>query len=264
MTRNNSRLLRRVPSWAAGGLCLVLANGGCGLHSVDIPDLEGPSETGLSIALTASPDLLVADGTSTSLVTATLRGPDGRPIAGRQIFFTIADTTGQFADIGSFPTSNGPGTGVSVVTDAAGVARVTYQSPVRTDFTANSKVLIVARLFGTDANGQNYKSVAIELRSAQPKLFPPNPNNTKPTCAFTTEAPGGFRINQTILFQDASFDPDGTIVRYQWTFGDTGNVSYDPDIVHVYRVPGTYSVTHTVTDNNGADGVCTRALTITN
>src|SRR6266446_6747559 len=137
MTRKNGRLLRRVPSWAAGGLSLVLAHAGCGLHSVDIPELDGPSETGLSIFLAATPDLLVADGTSTSLVTATLRGPDGRPIAGRAVFFTIADSAGRFADIGSFPTSNGPGTGVSVNTDGAGVARVTYQAPVRTDATAN-------------------------------------------------------------------------------------------------------------------------------
>jgi PKD repeat protein len=233
---------------------------------VDIPDVEGPSETGLSIALTATPDLLVADGTSTSLITATLRGPDGRPVPGRAIFFTIADTNGQFADIGQFVTSNGPGTGVSVTTDGAGNARVTYQSPVRTDFTANGAVLVAARLFGTDANGQSYHSVTIELRSAQPKLFPPNPSNVAPHCAFTMEAPGGQRTNTTILFQDASFDTDGTILRYQWIFGDGTGVNYDPDIVHVYRSPGTYTVTHIVTDNNGADNVnaCSVALTITN
>ena len=266
MTRNKSRLLRRVPSWAAGGLSLVLAHAGCGLHSVDIPELDGPSETGLSLKLEATPDLLVADGSSTAVVTATLRGPDGRPVAGRQVFFTITDNTGAIADIGSFPTSNGPGTGVSVSTDSAGVARVTYQAPQRTDATANQKILIVARLFGNDAKGQIYHSVQIELRSAQPKLFPPNPTDTAPHCGFTMEAPSGLRKNVTILFQDASFDPDGVIVRYQWIFGDNTGVNYDPDIVHIYRSAGSFTVTHIVTDNNGVDNIngCSVTLNITN
>jgi hypothetical protein len=264
MTRNNSRLLRRVPSWAAAGLSLVLAHSGCGLHSVDIPELDGPAETGTSLFMTASPDVLVADGTSSSLVSVTLRGPDGRPLAGRQIFFTITDSSGTFADIGSFPTSNGPGTGVSVITDSAGVARVTYQAPVRTDATANQKVLIQARIYGTDANGQIYHSVAIELRSAQPKLFPPNPGNLPPVCRFVIEAPGGLRTNRTILFQDTSSDIDGTVVRYQWDFGDGTGINYDPDTVHIYRTARLYTVTHTVTDNNGREVGCTTPLSITN
>jgi hypothetical protein len=264
MTRKNSRLLRRVPSWAAAGLSVALIHSGCGLHSVEVPEIDGPSETGISIALSASPDLLVADGSSRSLVTATLRGADGRPLAGRQVFFTIADSAGRFADIGSFPTSNGPGTGVSVVTDGSGVARVTYQAPVRTDATANQKVLILARLYGTDANGQPYHSVPIELRSAQPRLFPPNPGNLPPLCRFIIEAPGGLRTNRTILFQDTSSDVDGTIVRYQWDFGDGTGINYDPDTVHIYRTARLYTVTHRVTDNNGGETPCTTSLSITN
>jgi hypothetical protein len=264
MTRNKSRLLRRVPSWAAAGLSVVLVHSGCGLHSVQVPEIDGPAETGISITMSATPDLLVADGSSTSQVTATLRGPDGRPLTGRQVFFTIADSAGRFADIGSFPTSNGPGTGVSVGTDGAGVARVTYQAPVRTDATANQKVLILARVYGTDANGQPYHSVPIELRTAQPNLFPPNPGNLSPLCRFIIEAPGGLRTNRTILFQDTSSDTDGFIVRYQWDFGDGTGINYDPDTVHVYRTAASYTVTHTVTDNNGGETFCIQPLRITN
>jgi PKD repeat protein len=250
----------------AQALAVVMLSSSCTMHEVSIPEFDGPSETGISIALTASPDLLVADGTSTSLVTATVRGPDGRAVPGRDVFFTITDSAGRFADIGQFPTSNGPGTGVSVRTDGNGVARVTYQSPVRTDATANQKILIAARLMGNDAASETYRTVTIELRSAQPKLFPPNPNNAAPTCAFTMEAPSGLRTNTTILFQDASFDSDGVIVRYQWIFGDNTGVNYDPDTVHVYHAAGSYTVTHIVTDNNGANNTngCTTSLTITN
>ena len=57
----------------ASALSLTLALGlgitGCGLDDVEIPELDGPSELGLSLKLTVSPDIIVADGFSTALVT---------------------------------------------------------------------------------------------------------------------------------------------------------------------------------------------------
>ncbi|MEK0086023.1 PKD domain-containing protein [Benzoatithermus flavus] len=48
----------------------------------------------------------------------------------------------------------------------------------------------------------------------------------------------------------ASEDPDGTIVRYDWDFGDgTGGGGARP--VHVYRQPGAYRVRLTVADDSG-------------
>jgi DNA-binding beta-propeller fold protein YncE len=48
-------------------------------------------------------------------------------------------------------------------------------------------------------------------------------------------------------------DVDGTIVRYDWDFGD-GQTAPDggPTPTHVYAFPGTYTVTLVVTDNEGA------------
>ncbi len=48
-----------------------------------------------------------------------------------------------------------------------------------------------------------------------------------------------------------SNDPDGSIVAYQWEFGD-GSVSTDPNPTHSYATAGTYNVTLTVYDDNGA------------
>jgi len=45
-----------------------------------------------------------------------------------------------------------------------------------------------------------------------------------------------------------SFDPDGTIVRYEWDFGD-GNKDTGPTTLHVYTKEGIYRVTLKVTDN---------------
>lgn len=48
----------------------------------------------------------------------------------------------------------------------------------------------------------------------------------------------------------ASGDPDGTIARYEWRFGD-GAVGAGPRPTHVYRTAGVYEVSLAVTDDSG-------------
>ena len=52
----------------------------------------------------------------------------------------------------------------------------------------------------------------------------------------------------------ASSDADGTIVSYSWDFGDGGMAS-GPSPTHSYSVDGSFTVTLTVTDNDGLTGV---------
>ena len=67
---------------------------------------------------------------------------------------------------------------------------------------------------------------------------------------------------------DSSNDPDGSIVNYEWNFGDlgsTGNIinnSTDNDVIHTFNAPGTYTITITVTDNNGAMGSDSTTITL--
>ena len=252
------------------GLVLAAVLNSCGLDEIVIPEPDGPSELSLALNMTAVPDVITADGFSTSLITATLRDQNGRPVAGRDIFFTISDASGTFADIGSLRTSNGPGTGATVRTDSQGNAQIIYQAPARTDATANQFVQVSARPFGTDAKAANYRVVAIELRQAEPRLFAPNPNNSLPSCGFTLEAAGGgvctpgacvVKINQQILVQSNGSDSDGTIVRYFWDFGN-GRQADSPDAATSYSKPGTYVITHVLTDNNGGQSACQAAITV--
>lgn len=259
----------RVGARGAVLLGALLAFNSCGLDNVDIPELDGPSTVANNLTLRANPDLLVADGMSTALITATFFDVNGRPAPNREIFFTIADESGRFAAIGSFPTAEGPGFAVTVLTDGQGVARVVYQVPVRTDATADQTVLIAARPISDDASTAIYRTVRIELRSAEPRLFPQVPRcgtagapappdcNVPPICGIVVETPNGGRINAAILFQTSSFDPDGTIVRYEWFCGNgEGGPNYRPDIACVYRTAGTYTVTQRVTDDDGAQASC--------
>src|SRR5687768_274141 len=88
---------------AARALPLILLLGlqACGLENVgEIPELTGPSELGLALTLRATPDWVVADNTSVSDIVATLRGPNGQPVGGRVILFTLLAEGGVPAAIG--------------------------------------------------------------------------------------------------------------------------------------------------------------------
>jgi plastocyanin len=60
----------------------------------------------------------------------------------------------------------------------------------------------------------------------------------------------------------ASYDPDGSVTGYSWTFGD-GTTGSGAVVSHAFTPAGTYSVTLTVTDNGGVTGSTSNAVTIT-
>jgi PKD repeat protein len=241
--------------------CAPLAWLACGLEGVEIPDLDGPAGLGFNLRVSATPDIVLADGNSTSLVQGRLIGPDGSGVAGRQIAFSISNAEGQTADIGTLTGPSSIGTAVIAITNGQGIAQATYTAPPRMDANANREILITGRTVGDDANGQFSSFAVIGLRMPDPRLFPPNPDNDPPVCTFAIEAPNGFNVNQTIIFDSTSSDIDGEIIRYEWDFGNgTGGTS--PDVATVYRTAGTYTVGHQVTDNNGAQSSCFAVLLI--
>lgn len=56
-------------------------------------------------------------------------------------------------------------------------------------------------------------------------------------------------------------DPDGDIVRYRWDFGD-GAVENSKYVSHAYANPGSYTVTLTVWDDDGASNTATAVIAI--
>ena len=59
-----------------------------------------------------------------------------------------------------------------------------------------------------------------------------------------------------------SSDPDGTIDSYTWDFGD-GTIETGATPTHTYISAGIFTVTLTVTDNQGGSSSCTTTATIT-
>ena len=62
-------------------------------------------------------------------------------------------------------------------------------------------------------------------------------------------------VDHKTVYVDAtdSYDIDGTIVAYDWTFGD-GGTAYGPTATHSYATTGAFLVVLTVTDNDGLTG----------
>jgi PKD repeat protein len=83
------------------------------------------------------------------------------------------------------------------------------------------------------------------------------PSNQPPIAAFTSSCNG-----LTCSFTSTSSDPDGTIASYRWTFGDGTPAVTTQNTSHTYAAAGTYSVTLTVTDNQGATGSTSGNVTV--
>src|SRR5438552_280186 len=82
------------------------------------------------------------------------------------------------------------------------------------------------------------------------------PTNQPPVAAFSSSCSA-----LTCNFTSTSSDPDGTIASYSWTFGD-GGTSSAPNPAHSYTASGTYTVTLTVTDNQGATNAVSHSVTV--
>ena len=82
--------------------------------------------------------------------------------------------------------------------------------------------------------------------------------NTLPTAAFA------FTTNDLTASLNAtgSNDPDGSIVSYDWDFGDS-TAGSGSTVDHLFGAAGTYDVKLTVTDNRGGTNEVTKAVKVT-
>lgn len=88
----------------------------------------------------------------------------------------------------------------------------------------------------------------------------PGECNLRPDASFTWSNPAGTFVE---FDASASFDPDGSIVEYQWDFGDgTTTTTTDPTTSHSYADGGTYFVLLTVIDNEGKSGFASDSVTL--
>jgi hypothetical protein len=86
----------------------------------------------------------------------------------------------------------------------------------------------------------------------------------QPPIASFTYSPLNAAVNETITFNASnSTDPDGFITHYEWNFEDGKITNTTEEIItHLYSSAGNYTVSLTVTDNDGAKDTTTIELTL--
>ena len=87
----------------------------------------------------------------------------------------------------------------------------------------------------------------------------PTASNQPPTAVLSaTPASGTVALNVSFSAAGSS-DSDGSIVAYDWSFGD-GTTASGANVAYTYRIAGSYSAQLRVTDNSGMSS--TRSVTI--
>jgi PKD repeat protein len=84
----------------------------------------------------------------------------------------------------------------------------------------------------------------------------PSPTNTAPAADF-----GSACSQLECGFTDQSTDADGSVTGWAWDFGD-GSTATVQNPSHTYGAEGTYTVSLTVTDDEGATGSVSRVVTV--
>jgi len=113
----------------------------------------------------------------------------------------------------------------------------------------------------TDDSGDGMKEPLLDVSNTtafNPVLIPGGGGtaNDLPTASFTFDC-----TDLTCNFTDASTDGDGTIVSWAWSFGDGGAATVQ-NPRHTFGASGTYAVSLTVTDDDGATANTSRDVSV--
>ena len=128
----------------------VLAVSACTVDKQVVPDVTGPSGLGLSLDITASPDVLIRDGVAQSTISITATDAQGRRIPGLGLQVVASPNLGTIQS-------------GSLTTNSSGVASTLYTAP---GFGGTTTATITVTPVST--NYQNTAPRTITIRLFQP------------------------------------------------------------------------------------------------
>jgi len=164
---------------------------------------------------------------------------------------------------------------VSEPVDASGIKNVTLWYRIDSDWqsiemTATTLLDWMATISGQSAgvnvtfyiesydnagNSEKTSTYGYTVKTPPPGLHP---------VAKFTYSPLTTPTGETVTFNaTASYDPDGTIVKYEWDFGDTAT-STGIVTTHIYLDDGTYTITLKVIDNSGLSNTTSADISVFN
>jgi PKD repeat protein len=187
-----------------------------------------------------------------------------------QVLGLVPEPTQRAFDFASFDIVAGPAPGhgtLDVRTSPSG-ARL-YVNGVFRGHTPRSLNLVpgfhdvLVQLSGHRDYAARVFLVAGRVRTLEVVLLPTAPVNQPPVARFTFSPVSPTPGVPVAFTAAASFDPDGTIVGYQWDFNGDG-VFDRAGVTPTWTFPaaGTYNVRLVVTDGLGATGHITQPLTV--
>ena len=222
------------------GAFASLALTGCTLERAALPPLAGPSESALSLTMTATPDVILQDGIGSSVVGIVARDASGQPASGvaleAEIF--VNDVRVDFGSLSSR----------RIATNKDGRAAITYYAPAAPPPTAADDVTVTVMVTSIGRNFANAIRRAVLIRLLRPGIVLPPNRPPSPELFFSPTSP---REGDAVLFDGSTSIDDGQIVAYAWNFGD-GGTGTGVRATHRYQLAGTYKVVLTVTDDRGA------------
>lgn len=86
--------------------------------------------------------------------------------------------------------------------------------------------------------------------------------NTPPIASFEIRGAEDGLATSVVLDASASLDPDGTLIAYQWLYGD-GSTGSGMTTTHTFASPSVYTVTLLVRDNAGASHLTSQTIDLT-
>ena len=111
--------------------------------------------------------------------------------------------------------------------------------------THSRKLLLVSGANNIEVSAEGRKGSFISYKIYSEKV------NLPPTAVIQANTSTGVAPLKVLFSGAQSSDPDGSIAKYEWTFGD-GEVGEGSQITHDFANQGSYTVILKVTDNNGA------------
>ena len=114
----------------------------------------------------------------------------------------------------------------------------------------------LANMGNSAQNSAKFAQLGLAFLGEAAKTTGGGGGNAPPVANFTSSVSG-----LTASFTDTSTDSDGSIASRSWNFGDsTSSTLANPS--HTYGAAGSYNVSLSVTDNAGATGSKTQAVTV--
>jgi len=144
--------------------------------------------------------------------------------------------------------------GTSMATPhVSGVAALVWSvNPAWTNTQIRQALESTAQDLGTAGRDNSYGHGLVQAKAALDLLM--GSGNGAPTAAFSHSC-----TDLSCGFTDGSTDADGTLTGWSWSFGD-GTTSSARNPSHTYAAAGLYSVSLTVTDDDGASHTVTSTV----